>query len=87
MFRYVKVDNNGLPERDAWVENHEAPEEDMIEISSGFNLTNRKYVDGEWEYIVEPPEYEIISNEEQAQLELQTNIQYLVDLAEINMEG
>ena len=54
MFRYVKVDADGLPERDAWVENHEAPEEDMIEIPVDFNLSNRKYVDGEWKYIIEP---------------------------------
>ena len=41
------------------------------------------------EHQPEPPEWEkdIIDPTQEAQLEQQMNIQYLVDLAEINMEG
>lgn len=88
MYRYVRVDINGLPIEDFWY-SEEVHETDKIPIPLDFNLTNKKYADGKWVDINPVPEWEqdLIDENTQTQLEMQTNIQYLVDLAEIEMEG
>lgn len=87
MYRYVRVDIDGLPIEDFWY-SEEVHETDKIPIPLDFNLTNKKYVDGEWVDINPVPEWEqnLIDEQEEAQLEMQANIQYLVDLTEINSE-
>lgn len=88
MYRYVKVDSEGLPVEDFWYQ-EEIEEEGKIPISVDFNLSNKKYSDGKWVDIVSIPlwEADLIDETIEAQLEEQMNVQYLVDLAEINMEG
>lgn len=88
MYRYVKVDSGGLPVEDFWYQ-EEIEEEGKIPIPTDFNLSNKKYSDGKWVDIVPIPSWEadLIDENTQAQLEMPMNVQYLVDLAEINMEG
>lgn len=88
MYRYVKVDSEGLPIEDFWYQ-EEIEEKDKIPIPTDFNLSNKKYSDGKWVDIVPIPSWgaDLIDETAEAQLEQQMNIQYLVDLAEINEEG
>ena len=84
MRRYVKIDNDGIPIEEAWTEFE--PPQDFFEVPDDLNLSNKKYVDGEWVDIVPNPMENALSDEEQAMLEMQTNVEYLVELAEMNME-
>lgn len=54
-YRYAQIDiESGLVESDSWL-NGEVNKPNMIRISEDFDLTNKKYVDGEWaEYTPEP---------------------------------
>lgn len=63
-------------------------EQNYILVDASFDPHRKKYVNGEWiDYTPEPdPMENALSDEQQAQLEMQADIQYLVDLAEINME-
>lgn len=87
MFRYVTVDENGYPVEDFWFTD-EVEEAGKIPIPADFNLTNKRYSNGEWIDVIPFPiwETDLIDETTEANLEMQMNMQYLVDLAEINME-
>lgn len=89
MNRFVKVDSDGMPVFEAWTPEDTPPEQGMVSVDPTLNLSNKKYCDNEWVDIIPIPEYEkdLIDAAEESMLEMQTNIQYLVELAEINMEG
>ena len=84
MFRYAQIDENGYVVSDSYLSG-EAKADNMIPISEDFDLTNKKYVNGEWvEYTPEPIEPEPTAEEILA--DIQVNTDYLVCLAEINNE-
>ena len=85
MFRYAQIDTEtGMVVSDSYLSG-EVEADNMISISEGFDLTNKKYVNGEWvEYTPEPIEPEPTTDEILA--DIQVNTDYLVCLAEINNE-
>ena len=82
MYRYVKVDSNGYAEQEFWYA-EESKDNDLIEIPTDFNLTNQRWNGTEW-IDENVPDYSI-DEEEQAQLEMQSNVEYLVALAEMEV--
>ena len=86
MFRYVKLGEDGFPISEYWV-SEKIQDTDMIEVPSEFNLTNQRYINGGWVDVSPPdPMVDAISEEEERQLEMQMNIEYLIMLTEMNME-
>ena len=84
MFRYAQIDDTGNVISDSYLYG-EVKADNMIPISDDFDLTNKKYVNGEWvEYTPEPIESEPTTDEILA--DIQVNTDYLVCLAEINNE-
>ena len=84
MFRYAQIDDTGNVISDSYLSG-EVKADNMIPISDDFDLTNKKYVNGEWvEYTPEPIESEPTTDEILA--DIQVNTDYLVCLAEINNE-
>ena len=83
MYRYVKVDSNGYAEQEFWCP-EVRKDTDLIEVGGDFNLTNQRWNGTEW-IDENVPDYSI-DEQEQAQLEMQSNVEYLVALAEMNME-
>lgn len=84
MFRYAQIDENGYVVSDSHLSG-EVKTDNMIPISEDFDLTNKKYVNGEWvEYTPEPIEPEPTAEEILA--DIQVNTDYLVCLSEINNE-
>ena len=82
MYRYVKVDSNGYAEQEFWYA-EESKDNDLIEIPTDFNLTNQRWNGTEW-IDENVPDYSI-DEQEQAQLEMQSNVEYLVALAEMEV--
>ena len=82
MYRYVKVDSNGYAEQEFWYA-EESKDNDLIEIPTDFNLTNQRWNGTEW-IDENVPDY-TIDEQEQAQLEMQSNVEYLVALAEMEV--
>lgn len=82
MYRYAKVDSNGYAEREFWLPK-ESKDNDLIEIPTDFNLTNQRWNGTEW-IDENVPDYSI-DEQEQAQLEMQSNVEYLVALAEMEV--
>lgn len=84
MFRYAQIDDTGNVISDSYLSG-EVKADNMIPISDDFDLTNKKYVNGEWvEYTPEPIESEPTTDEILA--DIQVNTDYIVCLAEINNE-
>lgn len=84
MFRYAQIDENGYIVSDSYLSG-EVNADNMISIDKDFDLTNKKYVNGEWvEYTPEPIESEPTTDEILA--DIQVNTDYLVCLSEINNE-
>ena len=81
-FRYIQIDDEGIPYADSMLSGM-IEDDHAIIVDQDFDITNKKYVDGEWVPYI-PPENDELSEGEERQLEMQANIQYLVDLAEIN---
>ena len=55
MFRYAQINESGFVVSDSFLSG-EVTAVHMIEIAEGFDLTNKKYVEGQWvEYTPEPP--------------------------------
>ena len=87
-WHYIQTDENGLVTGESWLAG-EVEAEGLILVDDDFDPAGKKYEDGEWvPYEPEPDPFpDLIDENEQAQLEMQANVQYLTDLAEINMEG
>ena len=47
MYRYTQIDENGYVVSDSYLSG-EVTADNMILISEGFDLSNKKYVDGSW---------------------------------------
>lgn len=64
MIRYAQIDiETGIVVSDSYL-NEEVEAENMIQIEEGFDLTNRRYIDGKWiEYVSEKNETENSKNE------------------------
>lgn len=84
MYHYIQIDDNGIPVSDSYLSGPVSGA-NMIYVDDDFDPTGKKYENGEWVDYVDPME-DAISEQEESELEMQANIQYLVDLAEINME-
>ena len=88
MFRYAQINKDNLCVCDSWLA-EEVHQDDMIPIPDDMESPlGWTYNNGEWIAPPPPPAWEkdLIDEESEAQLEMQTNIQYLVDLMEMNME-
>lgn len=64
MIRYAQIDiKTGLVISDSYLSG-EVEAENMIQIEEGFDLTNKRYIDGNWvEYVPESNETENSKNE------------------------
>lgn len=64
MIRYAQIDSKtGLVISDSYLSG-EVEAENMIQIEEGFDLTNKRYIDGNWiEYVPESNETENNNNE------------------------
>ena len=81
MYRYAQIDENGYIVSDSHLSG-EVTVDNMIPVSDDFDLTNKRYVDGEWQ-TYEPSYVEELSEAEQAIFETEINTEYLVALAEL----
>lgn len=64
MIRYAQIDlDTGMVVSDSYLSG-EVEAENMIQIEESFDLTNKRYIDGNWiEYVPEPNETENNNNE------------------------
>lgn len=64
MIRYAQIDlDTGMVVSDSYLSG-EVEAENMIQIEEGFDLTNKRYIDGNWmEYVPESNETENNNNE------------------------
>ena len=81
MYRYAQIDENGYVVSDSYLSG-EVTADNMIPVSDDFDLSNKRYVDGEWQ-TYEPSYVEELSEAEQAIFETGINTEYLVALAEL----
>ena len=82
MYRYAQINENGIVVCDSYLSG-EVIADNMIEIAEGFDLANKKIVDGQWvEYIPEPI-VETLTEQEKMALETAVNVDYLVCLADM----
>ena len=81
MYRYAQIDKNGYIVSDSYLSG-EVTADNMIPVSDDFDLTNKRYVDGEWQ-TYEPSYVEELLETEQAIFETEINTEYLVALAEL----
>lgn len=85
MFRYAEIDENGIVFAVSYME-EEIDKPTLILISEDFDITNKKYINGEWiEYIPEPEPEPQLSEMEQSILETAINTDYLVCLADLGV--
>lgn len=71
-YRYAQIDKNGYVVGNSYLSG-EVNSEDMMLISEDFDLTNKKYINGNWiEYTPEPIK-EIVTEQEQLQAEMLLN--------------
>lgn len=85
MFRYAEIDENGIVFAVSYME-EEIDKPTLILISDDFDITNKKYINGEWiEYIPEPVPEPPLSEMEQSILETAINTDYLVCLADLGV--
>ena len=83
MYRYAQIDENGYVVSDSYLSG-EVEADNMIPILEDFELSNKRYIDGEWkEYTPEPQSEPELSESEQAIFETQANTEYLVALSEL----
>ena len=81
MYRYAQIDENGYVVSDSYLSG-EVTADNMIPVSDDFDLSNKRYVDGEWQ-TYESSYVEELSEAEQAIFETEINTEYLVALAEL----
>lgn len=85
MFHYIQIDENGIPVADSLLSG-EVISNNMIRVTDNFDPDGKKYENGEWvDY--EDPNKDIMSEEEQTELEKTLNIAYMTDLLEAMYEG
>ena len=85
MYRYAQIDENGIVVSDSHLSG-EVHADNMIPIAEDFDLTNKKYENGEWvEYI--PPQPEPEPSVEEILESIAINTEYLVALQELNGGG
>ena len=80
MIRYAQIDiKTGLVISDSYLSG-EVEAENMIQIEEGFDLTNKRYIDGNWiEYVPEKTEFkEEISDDEIIQAEMLLNQESII---------
>lgn len=82
MYRYAQIDSDGYVISDSHLSG-EVIRDNLIPISDDFDLSNKRYIDGEWkEYTPKPPKVEM-TDEELTQLQTYLDVEYLVSLQEI----
>ena len=68
MYRYAQIDKEGYVVSDSWLSG-EVDDKNMIPVADGFDLANKRYVNGAWEgYVPEPVTQDITNDEVQAQI-------------------
>ena len=83
MNRYAQIDTNGIVVSDSHLSG-EVIADNMIPIADDFILVNKKYENGKWVEYTPPVQPEVISAQDKALYDMQTNTEYLVCLSEIN---
>lgn len=85
MFHYIQIDENGYVISNSFLSG-EVISDNMIRVADDFDPTGKKYENGEWvDY--EDPDKDIMSEQEQTELEKTLNIAYMTDLLEAMYEG
>ena len=68
MYRYAQVESKGYVVSDSWLSG-EVDDKNMIPVAAGFDLANKRYVNGAWvEYEPEPVVQDMTNDEVQAQI-------------------
>lgn len=85
MYRYAQINSEGYIVSDSYLSG-EVIADNMIPLSEDFDLKNKRYVNGEW-IVVEPkPELlPTLSETEEAILNTNANVEYLVALKELEV--
>ena len=82
MFRYAQIDENGYVVSDSHLSG-EVNYPNMIPVSDDFDLTNKKYVDGEWvEYEPEPVQ-EFLTDDQELLYQTATNTEMILCFMEL----
>lgn len=84
MIRYAQIDiKTGIVISDSYLSG-EVEAENMIQIEEGFDLTNKRYIDGNWvEYVPESNETENNNNETEISDTERIQAEILLNQAEI----
>ena len=82
MYRYAQIDENGYVVSDSHLSG-EVNYPNMIPVSDDFDLTNKKYVDGEWEEYAPEPAPEVLTEEQEALYQTQINTEEILCLMEL----
>ena len=87
-YHYIQINEDGIPIGNSWLSG-KVEMDNMILVDDNTDWYGKKYEDGEWiDYEPVPdPMANVLSEADEMALEQAMNVQYLVDLAEINMEG
>lgn len=88
MYRYAQIDNEGYVVSDSWLSG-EVDDKNMIPVLDGFDLSNKRYVNGAWEeYEPEPAEEEPTQMDriEEIVASAALTTEYMACLQEVNAE-
>lgn len=88
MYRYAQVDNDGYVVSDSWLSS-KVDDKNMIPVLDGFDLTNKRYVNGAWgEYVPEIIEGEPTQMDRIEEIVASTALttEYMACLQEVNAE-
>ena len=85
MYRYAQIDSEGYVVSDSYLSG-EVIADNMIPLSEDFELKNKRYVNGEWVVIEPTPEpLPTLSETDEAILNTNANVEYLVALKELEV--
>lgn len=82
MFRYAQVNNEGYVVSDSHLSG-EVKANNMIPVEEDFDLTNKKYINGEWVSYEPLADVATLSEEQNAIFETQANTEYLICMMEM----
>lgn len=85
MFRYAQIDRDGYVVADSQLSGA-VDKDSMILIHPDFDLTAKRFVDGKWvEFEPEPEPLPVLSETDEAILNTNANVEYLVALKELEV--
>ena len=85
MYRYAQINSEGYVVSDSYLSG-EVIADNMIPLSEDFDLKNKRYVNGDWVVVEPEPEpLPTLSETDEAILNTNANVEYLVALKELEV--